>query len=798
MPVYAAIAQFCRDQLTASSFAQFESSAKKLLLQVSSKVLSSASTDLLSDLILLWRELDGCDRTLERFTSQFISCDALHDLAELEAELQNLQTKLEQFVSVNKQLFDVVWHNDEQSEAEIALKEQHGQLLDDYFSVRNHIAERHLEWREACDHPDLRTNEQLCSTLCTSLETFKSFLHKRKLDPILHDSQLEEDTTVSLFEWHNAWKNTQQAMAPKAELKSTDLPEKLANFQQHFKRLQTSINETIYCDVTPDAWNKASVDVLSCFKYVIQERSQQVVSKCESLPLGTLSRLTNQLLGAPGSRRFFEQKLERLADTMQLADSIFLPLPKMPDSRKAVEDGALELLNQVKSQFQLALDLRDAIKTLQHRHHTSILLSDSDEEMETAEQCLENQVADKRAKLHEALIELDYSGRSLARVISAIYPSIVRKKQKFFNTFMKSMLGFDVLSPGWKLTDYKSPKTDIARTDSRHHVQHMLLPNGESVALKICNLPAEDNQEWKRVLREVKVLLKLDHPNIIKLNRVFQDKTSDMRDCLVLELPYFKLGDLEIYLRKESPDVASCRGLLKDTGLALSYLHARGLVHCDIKPSNILVSESSKGLKAILCDFDASQSTTNSPTTTLRLSPATQAVAVSRLATLGYCPPEVYFSHEKQLVKPSPKQDIYAFGLTMFRVLCYPSEIPIPQNATDYASVHLSALIDESRGSVLVERLPIDFVRRMTGPEDKRPTCDDVLCSAFFELPDHQPTLPDVLALPLHWKNSLFAGTKSKTRGHGFWLEKLGDDFAREVSCKAIYLNHTPCSVKSL
>lgn len=83
---------------------------------------------------------------------------------------------------------------------------------------------------------------------------------------------------------------------------------------------------------------------------------------------------------------------------------------------------------------------------------------------------------------------------------------------------------------------------------------------------------------------EYELMRSLDHDNIIKTYFGYYDVTSGM---YVLGMPYIDNGDLE---STKSP--LNYLHLIKQVLAGLEHLHSHGIVHCDIKPSNILVTSS--------------------------------------------------------------------------------------------------------------------------------------------------------------------------------------------------------------
>ena len=106
------------------------------------------------------------------------------------------------------------------------------------------------------------------------------------------------------------------------------------------------------------------------------------------------------------------------------------------------------------------------------------------------------------------------------------------------------------------------------------------------VAIKF--LPAEvatDERARQRLLREAKTAATLDHPNICSIYEVGEE---DGHSFIVLQ--YIEGETLAARLKRQVPDLREALAIAAQVADALSEAHARGVIHRDIKPDNIMLA----------------------------------------------------------------------------------------------------------------------------------------------------------------------------------------------------------------
>ena len=102
-------------------------------------------------------------------------------------------------------------------------------------------------------------------------------------------------------------------------------------------------------------------------------------------------------------------------------------------------------------------------------------------------------------------------------------------------------------------------------------------------------------KEYEKYFEESKKICSLNHPNIISIKHASYDD-----NYIYIVMPYYKKGSLYNLLQNESLTIREIIKYALDFLQAVYYIHKNNMVHCDIKPNNILISDENK---AILTDF---------------------------------------------------------------------------------------------------------------------------------------------------------------------------------------------------
>jgi tetratricopeptide (TPR) repeat protein len=161
------------------------------------------------------------------------------------------------------------------------------------------------------------------------------------------------------------------------------------------------------------------------------------------------------------------------------------------------------------------------------------------------------------------------------------------------------------------------------------------------VAIKVLSETLAADEEFvERFRREARVAAQLSHPNLVHL---YDFGTEDERPFLVSE--WIDGPDLHELRRSATP--IDAEALAADLLSALDYIHRAGIVHRDVKPSNVLVGRDGR---ARLTDFGIAQ-----PEDATRL---TETGMV--MGTISYIAPEVMRGE-----RASARSDLYAAGVVL-------------------------------------------------------------------------------------------------------------------------------------
>lgn len=179
----------------------------------------------------------------------------------------------------------------------------------------------------------------------------------------------------------------------------------------------------------------------------------------------------------------------------------------------------------------------------------------------------------------------------------------------------------------------------------------------EDIAVKLLREADRDDKDTvARFHREARAMMGLNHPNIVRLHEV----------GMIREMPYIAMEYIagqslrEVLKAREFIPLDEALPILRDIAAALDYAHARGIIHRDIKPGNIILDQKAPDCRAVLMDFGIA-----------RLDSATRLTQTGgMLGTLDYIAPEQIQGADNI----DNRADVYSFGVLAYQMLA--GELP--------------------------------------------------------------------------------------------------------------------------
>ncbi|MBR0288200.1 MAG: Stk1 family PASTA domain-containing Ser/Thr kinase, partial [Selenomonadaceae bacterium] len=168
------------------------------------------------------------------------------------------------------------------------------------------------------------------------------------------------------------------------------------------------------------------------------------------------------------------------------------------------------------------------------------------------------------------------------------------------------------------------------------------------VAIKILHEAYRSDMEFiERFHREAKSAARLSHPNIVS---IYDVGVSGNDHYIVME--YVQSSTLKKKIQDEGPlDILTATQIAKDIANGLTHAHANNIVHCDIKPHNILMTGDGR---AKITDFGIARAVTES----------TLTYGGSVIGSVHYFSPE-----QARGGSITPKSDVYSLGIVLYEML---------------------------------------------------------------------------------------------------------------------------------
>ena len=215
--------------------------------------------------------------------------------------------------------------------------------------------------------------------------------------------------------------------------------------------------------------------------------------------------------------------------------------------------------------------------------------------------------------------------------------------------------------------------------------------------------------DYEGLMREVNLMIQLDHPNIIKLYEYYEDEKKIyliMELCTGGELFDTIIKNTENGIQFTEKEAAN---IFKQMMSAINYCHKNGIVHRDLKPENLLLLNKNKDSPIKVIDFGMSKRFDH------------EKYMNEKVGTAYYISPEVLKG------KYDEKCDIWSAGVILYIIICgYPcfngeddDEIfaAIQRGKIQFPSPEWDEISEDAK----------NLIKKMCCPPDKRLTAEQVL-----------------------------------------------------------------------
>lgn len=191
-----------------------------------------------------------------------------------------------------------------------------------------------------------------------------------------------------------------------------------------------------------------------------------------------------------------------------------------------------------------------------------------------------------------------------------------------------------------------------------------------TVAVKV--FKREDEDMLRRFVREARLMASFHNEHLVPIYDAGQYQ-ADYGTMYYIVMPFMEGGTLRTRIRQSPLSLDEACRALEDIADALDYIHLQGIVHRDIKSSNVLLDAQGK---YYLSDFGIARISTD----------ATQLTITGNvLGTVDYIAPELFVDNHKA----DARSDLYSLGVLLFEMVT--GQLPFSaENQLAVVSMHMN------------------------------------------------------------------------------------------------------------
>ncbi|XP_059097444.1 serine/threonine-protein kinase D1-like isoform X2 [Tigriopus californicus] len=242
--------------------------------------------------------------------------------------------------------------------------------------------------------------------------------------------------------------------------------------------------------------------------------------------------------------------------------------------------------------------------------------------------------------------------------------------------------------------------------------------SGHTVAVKVIDKKRFPTKQEAALKNEVSILQNLHHPGVVNLERMFETPEQ-----IFVVMEKLKGDMLEMILSSEKGRLSEriTRFIVTQILVALKHLHSKNIVHCDLKPENVLLSSDSDFPQVKLCDFGYARII------------GKKSFRKSIVGTPAYLAPEVLYSNRLKKQGFNRALDIWSTGVIVYVSLS--GQFPFNEDVDIEDQIKNAQFMYPAKPWSSISEIAIDFIKKcLVVRHDMRYTVDQALNDPFFNI----------------------------------------------------------------